>query len=165
MDITGAVPPGQQGSCGTQRDSGGGRCHPSFGTLGILGQNTSGAASPWVLCSQWMILGALEGQQAAWGGGWAGWLPAGYLEVTYARCPHPGDGHTALASQLLFLASPWPLQRSHHRRGQQLLPFPFPFPQTRGMDGDRMRNPPSVGSNGAAQSLLGSSLQPRFPPV
>lgn len=31
--------------------------------------------------------------------------------------------------------------------GQQLLPFSFPFPQRRGMDGDRMRNPPSVGSN------------------
>lgn len=52
-----------------------------------------------------------------------------HLEVTCAWCPHPGDSHTALASQLLFL------HHSHRGWGQQLLPFPFPFPQTRGMDG------------------------------
>lgn len=87
MDITGAVPPGQQGSCGTQRDSGGGKCHPSFGTLGILGQNTSGAASPWVLCSQWMILGALEGQQAAWGVAGQGGCQLGKLSTSFPLAP------------------------------------------------------------------------------
>lgn len=60
----------------------------------------------------------------------------------------------------------WPLHRSHHHRGQQLLPFPFPFPQTRGMDGDRMRNPPPAWA--AVEQLNPSGdlpLQPRFPPV
>lgn len=49
----------------------------------------------------------------------------------------------------------WPLHRSHHHRDQQLLPFPFPFPQTRGMDGDRMRNPPQRGRQWSSSIPLG----------
>lgn len=57
----------------------------------------------------------------------------------------------ALASQLLFL------HRSDH---QQLLPFPFPFPQTRGMDGWRQdEESPQRGQQRSSSIPLGI-----FPP-
>lgn len=136
---------GEPGSCRTQRDSGGGRCHLSSGTFGTLGQvpkHASGAASPWVPRSPgsgkplgWGDFGWARGparcpEEMAGQGGWELGTP-GHLEVTCTHCPHPGDSHAALALQLLFLASPWPPCRGHQRRGRQgptagsCCPFPF----------------------------------------
>lgn len=128
---------------------------PPLGFLGRRGGNPQDR----------VILGGLEGQDAAWRR-WGEQGTPEHLEVTCAPCPRPGDSRVVLASQLLFLAGPWPLCRGPQCRGRQgpaagsCCPFSFSFPRTRGIDGDGMRNPcppPGTGGDGEAQDLLGSS--------